>query len=267
MIFPSMEAVLQVTSFAIFSGRGGRNQHSPIHQAFLDAKDRLRARYQRTRTNAQKLLLHKELIQWVSDQGGEFFRRNTDGTCEVMTLEEKLKKSAQALRERRKQPRSNPPTIPQVPDYTAVTSLDVDYDGMDEITSIGKNGDIASDENRLPFMNDCAASYNAPMLEFDDDYIRTCPLEDDNDTATHGCFIDMEQLQNIDTDCRTETFKVQRLADRDAYNHDDVVSIASDATADSFELVLQLLDHMMMEEMNDMKDVANEPIAIDFIEK
>ena len=93
MTFLSTDAILQVTPFAIFGGRGARNQHSPFHQAFLDEKDRLRVQYLVAKTNAQKRILQEQLVQWVALQGGEFYVRNERGSYDVMTRKETSKLS------------------------------------------------------------------------------------------------------------------------------------------------------------------------------
>ena len=78
MIFRSVNAVLAATPMAIISGRGGRNQHSCFHQEFLSERDRLQTlfQYKNMRIHIEKQNVQSELIAWVENQGGAFYRKN-----------------------------------------------------------------------------------------------------------------------------------------------------------------------------------------------
>ena len=112
----------------------------------------------------------------------------------------------------------------------------------------------------LPLMTSGVASYNTFTLEIDDTSFHTSPLH----TITNGSCSDIKQWQIIDTDYNNEIHQAPRLVDRVAQHNDDVVSIASDTTMDSFEILQQWLDHMMADMNDDIEHDAYEPIASDF---
>lgn len=125
----SLNPLLSVTPKAIIPGPGARNQNYWFHQAFLDEKDRLQKlfRYQILKKNRDKRNVQLELIGWVENQGGAFYKKNRDGTYQRMTLQEKLKKVATVLREKRKRTSvlDMPPKIDDVPFYSY---FDIDCD-------------------------------------------------------------------------------------------------------------------------------------------
>ena len=241
MIFPSIAAVLRVTPFAIFGGRGGRNQHSTFHQAFLDEKDRLRPQYVSSKTNAEKRLLQEELILWVLHQGGEFFKCNHNGTYEVMTQPEKIQKSSQALREARKQRRHIPPSMTFVPETISVASHCID------ISMISN-----TEDNVFTVTNDSSSSCSTFTMEIDDISLHSFSLDHYCDVLKNGRWNEMRKPPTVVT---------QDVPPID--NDND--SIVSDTTVDSFDIVMQMLDQIL-KEVNDLEedDDVNEPIVIDF---
>ena len=173
----------QVTQFAIFGGRGGRNYHCPFHQAYLDERDRLRVQYLIAKTNAEKRLLQEQLVQWVYFQGGEFYIRNDRGSYDVMTKKEKLKKTAQALREKRKKQRPIHQTmtfpVPQL--IHVVSNGDGDFE-INDMNTFAVEIESNIDENVLPFPEDDGdASCNTLFMEIDDDSLMTFPIDMDDD--------------------------------------------------------------------------------------
>lgn len=104
VIYPSISAVLAATERAVLPGRGARNQRYWFHQLYLDEKDELQRqfRYKTMKRHGEKRFVQMQLIAWVEDQGGAFYKRNPNGTYQRMSLREKLRKVSTSLRETRK---------------------------------------------------------------------------------------------------------------------------------------------------------------------
>lgn len=132
IIYPNIRAVLAATPRAVLPGRGGRNQHYWFHRSFLSEGDRLQYlfHYRVLRKHADKRLVQLDLIAWVENQGGAFYKRNRDGTYQQMTLAQKLQRVAAVLRDTRtRHPANARPMIEvnAVEVHPEFDDLDIDF--------------------------------------------------------------------------------------------------------------------------------------------
>ncbi len=128
MIYSNKQHVLQLHPFAIFPGRGGRNQNDWFHQEYVREARRLQIRYFTLTRNSEKRTVQLELIGWVEGQVGRFIKRHDNGTFEDMSYAEKLEKVARLLGER---PRMRnifgaPPQLPPLEIFIDTIRRDAD---------------------------------------------------------------------------------------------------------------------------------------------
>ena len=189
MIYTSIQHVLQLHRFAIFNGRGARNQNDWFHQEYVRQGRRLQVRYFTLRRNADKRMVQLELIGWVEGQGGRFIKRHDDGTFEDMTDAEKLEKVARLLGER---PRNTtiivaPPPLPPLEIFVDTIRRDADSvasaRSQHPVTTAIHNAQPADvDSFRLPpMLNDDASSYallsvTSSIMEIEISTVNTFPL-------------------------------------------------------------------------------------------